>query len=183
MADLTADRLVDTKVVDALQGGIVVDFSMSANLIYKGSFLQLDGSGDVIGAGTAGVCVGIALEQVDNSGGSGGDLTMPTLVGGVLASETLTATKTNIDDPIFCSDDQTLTLTALANTFVGFMTQIVGTNLVMVQMVSPRQQSSAYVVTNGTTDRTYDADTVAVAELADIVATLIVDLQAIGLLA
>ena len=37
----------------------------------------------------------------------------------------------------------------------------------------------AYTVTNGTADRTYDADTVVVAELADIVYTLIGDLQTI----
>lgn len=40
----------------------------------------------------------------------------------------------------------------------------------------------AYTVTNGTTDRTYDADTVLVAELADIVYTLITDLQTIKIL-
>ena len=39
-----------------------------------------------------------------------------------------------------------------------------------------------YTVTNLTTDRSYDADTVLVAELADIVGTLITDLQARGIL-
>lgn len=48
--------------------------------------------------------------------------------------------------------------------------------------VSPATRPSAYTVTNGTTDRAYDADTVAVAELADIVATLIADLKLYGLL-
>jgi len=37
-----------------------------------------------------------------------------------------------------------------------------------------------YSVTNVTTDRTYNADTVAVAELADIVGTMIADLRAQG---
>lgn len=39
-----------------------------------------------------------------------------------------------------------------------------------------------YTLTNVTVDRTYDADTVLVAELADVVGTLIADLTAIGLL-
>lgn len=43
--------------------------------------------------------------------------------------------------------------------------------------------SAAYTVTNGTTDRTFDADTVVVAELADVVATLIADLKLRGLIA
>lgn len=42
---------------------------------------------------------------------------------------------------------------------------------------------SAYSITNLTTDRSYDADTVLVAELADIVGTLIADLKLTGLIA
>lgn len=40
----------------------------------------------------------------------------------------------------------------------------------------------AYTVTNGTADRTYDADTVVVAELADVVYTILTDLQTIKIL-
>ena len=46
--------------------------------------------------------------------------------------------------------------------------------------VSPVGQSAAYTPTNVTPDRAFDADTVAVAELADVVGTLIADLQALG---
>lgn len=42
--------------------------------------------------------------------------------------------------------------------------------------------SSAYTPTNVTTDRSFDADTVLITELADVVGTLIADLQARGLL-
>lgn len=48
--------------------------------------------------------------------------------------------------------------------------------------VTPVVQSSAYTVTNGTTDRTYDADATTVNELADVVATLIADLKATGII-
>lgn len=41
---------------------------------------------------------------------------------------------------------------------------------------------AVYAASNVTTDRTYDADTVVVAELADIVGTLVADLRAIGLI-
>lgn len=47
---------------------------------------------------------------------------------------------------------------------------------------TPVSRASAYTPTNVTTDRAFDADTVAVAELADVVGTLIADLQAYGLL-
>lgn len=51
----------------------------------------------------------------------------------------------------------------------------------------PHPQLSAisrgkYTVTNGVADRTYDADTVVVAELADIVYTIITDLQTVQIL-
>ena len=42
---------------------------------------------------------------------------------------------------------------------------------------------SAYSVTNGTTDRTYDANSTSLDELSDIVATLISDLKLTGLIA
>lgn len=42
--------------------------------------------------------------------------------------------------------------------------------------------SEAYTPTNVTLDRAFDADTVAITELADVVGTLIADLQAVGLI-
>lgn len=47
--------------------------------------------------------------------------------------------------------------------------------------VTPVARAAAYTVTNLTTDRAYDADTVLVAELADVVGTLISDLRTYGL--
>ena len=47
---------------------------------------------------------------------------------------------------------------------------------------TPVVRVSAYTPSNVTTDRSYDADTVVVAELADVVGTLIADLQSYGLL-
>lgn len=44
------------------------------------------------------------------------------------------------------------------------------------------QSANAYTVTNVTTDRAFDADTVAITELADVVGTLIADLKASGIL-
>jgi hypothetical protein len=47
---------------------------------------------------------------------------------------------------------------------------------------SPGVSAAVYTVTNLTTDRTYDANTVVVAELADIVGTLLADLKAAGII-
>ena len=49
--------------------------------------------------------------------------------------------------------------------------------------VTPVVRSSAYTVTNGVTDRTYDANATSVDELADVLATLIADLKLTGIIA
>jgi hypothetical protein len=41
---------------------------------------------------------------------------------------------------------------------------------------------SAYTASNGTTDRTFDANSTSIDELADVIATLIADLKAAGVL-
>ncbi len=46
---------------------------------------------------------------------------------------------------------------------------------------TPAARTAAYTPTNVTPDRSFDCDAVAVAELADVVATMIVDLQTYGL--
>lgn len=53
----------------------------------------------------------------------------------------------------------------------------------LTQLVDRLEQSGGtYTPTNVTVDRAFDADTVAVAELADVVGTLIADLKLKGLL-
>lgn len=47
---------------------------------------------------------------------------------------------------------------------------------------APAAQAAAYTPTNVSTDRSYDADATTVAELADVLGTLISDLQSYGLL-
>lgn len=45
-----------------------------------------------------------------------------------------------------------------------------------------RVAEATYVATNVTTDRSYDADTADVAEVADVLGTLIADLRAAGII-
>ncbi len=133
---LSAFRLVDTKQKDPLTGGIVIDYTVAASTtIYQGAFVTIDAGGDIIpcATGTATDCLGIAQETVDNSSGADGDLTCPVLVGAVI-EHALTATVANIDDPVYASDDETLTLTAGTDSFVGQIIQLSAANTVLVQM-------------------------------------------------
>lgn len=47
---------------------------------------------------------------------------------------------------------------------------------------APTATTSTYTPTNVTTDRTYDADATTTAELADVLGTLIADLQSSGII-
>jgi hypothetical protein len=61
------------------------------------------------------------------------------------------------------------------------MLQILG-NKIGFFGVTPVVRPSAYTITNGTTDRTYDANATTIDELADVIYTIIADLQSLGLL-
>jgi hypothetical protein len=91
----------------------------------------------------------------------------------ITAASGLTITLDNGGGNIACSTNQDITL----DDEMYILMYHDGTNWVNVNVVP---QAAAYTPTNVTPDRAFDADTVAVAELADVVGTLIADLQAAG---
>jgi hypothetical protein len=75
-------------------------------------------------------------------------------------------------------------LTVVGNDFSDNLTgptSLVGTNVVLGNMPLSANGGGTYTATNVTPDRAFDADTVLVAELADVVGTLIADLRAKGI--
>ena len=64
----------------------------------------------------------------------------------------------------------TITNTLRLNNNVGFFN------------TAPQAQSAAYTPTNVTTDRSYDANATTLDEIADVLGTLIIDLQTYGLI-
>ncbi len=184
MAALAASRLVDTKVIDAIQAATVIRKSVVASdMIAQGAFVTYDAAGDItpasVGAGKN--VLGIALATAGHASGSAGDNNAAILVGAII-EHALTATKANIGDAVFVSDDQTVTLTAAQNPFLGHIIGIAGTNLVLIQMASSVTLPAVYTVTNHTADRTLDADSTTDGELADVIGTLILDLTAAGII-
>ena len=184
MSALAASRLVKTKVIEPLQGGIVINPDVVASdIIFQGAFVTYDASGNLtpasVGAGKN--VLGLALETADNASGSAGDITCPVLIGGII-EHALTATKSNIGDAVFVSDDQVVTLTAAQNPYLGHILELAGANLVLIQMVNKVTLPAVWTVTNHTVDRSFDADGAADLELADLIGTLILDLTAAGII-
>lgn len=184
MADLSADRQVDTKQLNMPEGGYYMDFDVSASeIIFQGMFVQGDAGGDITSAGSAtvagGAVWGLAVEHVDNSSGADGDVTAKCLVGAVI-EHTLTATTADIGAAAFVTDDQTLTLTASNNAFLGYIIGMNTANTVIVKMCGPKPRGQTFVFTNFTEDLDIDCDGV-VGIIGDGLATLHQELRAAGL--
>jgi len=83
------------------------------------------------------------------------------------------------------SEDGRMILSALVGGSLGEVVRAGndGTNVTLGFFgVNESAIAPAYTPTNVSTDRAYDANSVVIAELADVVGTLIADLQAYGLL-
>lgn len=142
MAALTGNRLVKTKQMDPVQGGIVLNYAVVASdIIYQGALLEVAASGYVqpAGVGSGLQFAGLALEKADNSSGSAGDVTCKTLVGGFIEHDVASTTIANIGDPVYASDDQTLTLVSTGNALVGWIVQFISGDTCIVKCKYPGQ--------------------------------------------
>lgn len=111
MTALTADR--DTPRRDGVQYS---DPVAAATVIYAGSLVVLDASGNAVPASTAtGLIVrGIAQEHVDNGTGAAGDLRVETRRGVFRLANSAAAdliTRAEIGDTAYIVDDQTVAKT------------------------------------------------------------------------
>ena len=99
----------------------------ASSTIYAGSALSIDTGGEVgpLATGEVGF-VGFAINKVDNSSGSAGDVNARVLTSGEVEL-TITGLDDNndINDPVYASDDGTFTLTASGSTVIGRVSQIV----------------------------------------------------------
>lgn len=93
--------------------------------IFKGSIVVIDSSGYAVPASTATGLVGPgrAEEHVDNSDGANGDKTVRVRRDGayhyVDAADATAMDRTAIGDPVYATDDQTVTLTSTGRSQIG----------------------------------------------------------------
>lgn len=144
MANLTAERIVPRHI--GRQGdGYINDYDIAASeIIYKGALVAVDATGNLISAG--GVLthffVGIALETIDNSAGSAGDLTAKVLWPEVFRHALASATKANIGDAVYASDDQTVVTTSTGVVLVGHVISSNDAGIVNIASVKPGQPAA-----------------------------------------
>jgi len=104
MSALTRDRATPYRE------GIEVEYSVAANLkIYAGSLVCVSAAGYAVpAADTSGYrFAGVAMEQVDNSGGSAGGKTVKLRRAGVFEFDAVSITQDMVGAAMYASDDHT----------------------------------------------------------------------------
>ena len=143
MTALTAD-------VDRSQKeGVIKSYKIAASTtIYKGAgCMVVSGTGYLVPmADTAsGIFVGVALEGVDNSSGSDGDLSVRVRADGRFSFTCTGATVADIGKDVYASDDTTVLMTGQSNdVWVGKIDGDITTNTVWVDIGEKRNVLATY---------------------------------------
>ena len=128
MTALSADRRVPKAVAapDGSQTGFITKMPVAATeTIYKGAFVELDAGGDLVAAGVnTNQAFGIALEKADNSAGADAAISVSVLCGAVISHAVASGGKTELGNPVYAIDDQTLTTVATGNNLVGWLVSV-----------------------------------------------------------
>lgn len=102
MADITAPRH------DERQTGDIVAVKLAAVKVYAGGLLTFNTAGFADVADASEPVAGVAIESVDNSGGSAGDKTVRVHRNGVFSFAGTGFTQADVGKEVFISDDQTV---------------------------------------------------------------------------
>ena len=114
---LTANREVDHYIDQELRSFQVA----AAKHIYKGALVGLSSTGYAQPLTAGDLFVGIAYEEMDNSGGADGDVSVRVYTLGDFGHSLSGATVSNIGDAVYASADDTLTFTSTSNSYVGYV--------------------------------------------------------------
>ena len=127
---LTANREVDHYIDQELRTYQVA----ASKHVYKGALIGLTSGGYAQPLVAGDPFVGIAYEEVDNSGGSAGDLSLRVYTLGDFGLTLTGATIASFGRPVFASADDTLTLTGAGNSYVGLLQDVVATNQIILRI-------------------------------------------------
>ncbi len=112
---LTANREVNRYVDQELRSYPV----KGGAHVFKGAFVNLDANGYAQPASGTTQAVGLAYEEVDNTGGADGDVSVRVFTQGDFEHALAGAARSNIGDAVYASADDALTFTSTDNTLVG----------------------------------------------------------------
>jgi len=136
---LTANREVGRYVDQELRS-----FSLGAGVhIYKGGYVGVDPAGYAKAFVPGDVCVGIAYEEIDNSGGAAGDKAVRVYVQGDFELTVTGATLKDVGKAVYATDDATSAFSGHPDAFIGRVVNRTATNTVVVRLKSPGEKLTA----------------------------------------
>lgn len=101
--------------------------------VFEGAAVGIDAaSGYARGLCAGDAFKGFAERTADNSAGSNGDVRVRVLTKGIVKLAIANAAITDVDKPVYASDDGTFTLTASTNSYVGKIVRWEATGVVLV---------------------------------------------------
>lgn len=118
---------------------------IASDIIYEGAYVGENGSGYSRPLTAGDPFQGVCVRQADNSSGSAGDINVRVRTKGILSNVAVTgATAVTANDgaSVYASDDNTLTLTAGSNTFVGNVLRWISSGYCDVEYDTPRNPST-----------------------------------------
>ena len=127
---LTANRNVDHYVDQELRTLQVA----AAKHIFRGAFVGLNSAGYAEPLVAGEPFVGIAYEQIDNTAGANGAMSVRVYTEGDFGQSLTGATVANIGRPVFASADNVLTFTASANSYVGLVQDVPAANEIILRI-------------------------------------------------
>lgn len=153
--------------------GDINDLPAAASVIYKGSAVSVNSSGYARALNTSdGFFAGFALQKVDNSAGSAGDLNVPVRRRGIVQLAITSAAITDVDKRVYASDDATFTFTQGSNIPIGTVVRWISTGVVEVEFAATGAGGASNITsltdsTSGTANTTLTAATLTQATLTD----------------
>ncbi len=127
---LTSNREVDHYIDQELRRFQV----LASAQVYKGSFVGITSAGYARALVAGDEFVGLAYEGVDNSSGASGDVSARVFTLGDFAHALSGVAITNLGDAVYASADDTLTLTATGNSYVGFIVDVPASGNILLRI-------------------------------------------------
>lgn len=106
---------------------------VGSDIIYDGAYVGDNGAGYARPLSAGDRFLGVAQAQADNSLGSAGDKSLRVLESGKFPAAISGAVITDVGQPVYASDDDTLTFSPVGGSFVGFVHRFVSSGNVIVR--------------------------------------------------
>lgn len=133
---------------------------IAADIIYEGAAVGDNASGYARPLVAGDAFRGFALERCDNAAGAAGAKNVTVRVRGRIVLPVSAAAITDVDKPVYASDDDAFTFTASTNSFIGRVVRWVSTGFVEVEYDATRSGLGAIVALTDSSGGTA-ADTIA----------------------